>query len=274
MPKIMTAHQAFNVSMNEYPSLYTDATLEGAKLKHYDHLFNVIGNGYRDMDEFVQAHTINKKNKAYIDGFPDKYITVEPLFEAYTQVDERRSVPVGKDGSELPGLYTEQELKELPQVKYTLQVNKSYRRRETFVPYPNFKKQYSIMWDDVSVLDKSWLEEAQFFYTKCKEFFASEHVHHYHNAHPLEDNTDAWKRLINDYESNFIRLKKDDMSVEDYHAAISKAYGCEYTGDTMQFIKNRWVIEHTRINDFLDETLERLQGLMNEAVPKVSNKKM
>lgn len=271
MPKMMTPEQSFNLSMNEYPSLYTDAVLEQAKLKYYNHIFNVIGNGYRDVDEFVQAHTITKKNKNLIDSFPDKYITSEALYEAYTEIDETRSYPVGKRNSELPGLYTERELKNMPEVKYTMQVNKSHRR-ENFVPYPNFKKEHSIMWKDVN-LDKSWFEEACFFYTKCKEFFASEHVHRYHNAMPLEENANAWERLIDDYESNFVRLKTPDMTQEAYYQAITKAYNSEYSGDTKEFIKNKWKKEHARINVFIDETLERLESLINAQKPKIKNNK-
>lgn len=274
MPKIMTAHQAFNVSMNEYPSLYTDPVLEQAKLKYYDHIFNVIGNGYRDINEFIEGHTINKHNKGFIDSFPDKYISVQPLYQAYTETYENSPFPRGKSESCLMGLYTEEELKSMPQVKHTLQVNKSYRRRETFVPYPNFQKNYSIIWDNVSVLDKSWFEEAHFFYSKCKEFFASKHVHLYHSAIPSEENTEAWDKLIATYETNFARLKTENMNEQQYHQAISTAYEFEYTGNTKEFIKDRWKIEHTRINEFFDETLERLQVLMNQSTPKLKNNKM
>lgn len=75
MRKIMTAKESFNLAMNEYPTLYVSPTLELAKLKHYNQLFNVIGNGYRDLDEFLYGMTINDKNKNKIYTFPEKYIT-------------------------------------------------------------------------------------------------------------------------------------------------------------------------------------------------------
>lgn len=81
----MTAEQAFNVSMNEYPSLYTSYSLERAKMKFYDHIFNIIGNGFGDMEEFKEEHTINKFNKHLIDSFPDKYISNTPLYMAYKE---------------------------------------------------------------------------------------------------------------------------------------------------------------------------------------------
>lgn len=269
--EIMTAEQGFNHSMNTYPSLYSAPTLEDAKLKYFDHIFNVLGNGYRDIEEFLDAHTIRADNKHLINSFPKKYIGDTPLFYAYTEVSERGGFKRGIDESLLPGLYTEEELKDLPQVVYEVQANGRlfFEDEYVFSPYPNFKKRYSMVWeDDIAVLDISWLLAAQDYYQKMQKFFNSENVHHYSSACPPEGQ--KLNQMIQDMDKAFTRYKTEGMSEEDYRAAVSKAYECEYTGDTKLFIQTRWSKELGRIHTFLDDTLKRLDTLIapHEVRPK------
>lgn len=202
--EMMTAEQGFIHSMNTYPSLYTSSTLEDAKLKYFDHIFNVIGNGYHDVEEFITHHTINDENKDLINSFPDKYIGDTPLFYAYTQVHNHRGYESGVTGSELPGIYTEEELKNLPQVVYTVQANGNFFDDEEyfFNPYPNFSKQYSMIWEDsIEALEVSWLQAAQFYYEKAREFFYSKNANKYHGACP-EDEFELEDR-VKSYEAAF-----------------------------------------------------------------------
>lgn len=269
--KIMTADEAFNVSMNKHASLYSANSLEEAKLKYYDQIFNTIGNGYRDMKEFKDGHTVTAKNIQLTQSFAEKYITGEPLFYAYTEVEEKYGYKSGKESSSLPGLYTKEELKLMPEVVHTMQANANYFKEDyNFNPYPNFQKEYSLVWDDISKLDKSWPESALVFYKKCQNYFSSDAVSNYYYACPKDNETEKWERSIESFEKNFTRYKTEGMTQDEYHQKVSKEYEVEYSGDTKDFIKRRWEKEHARINEFLDETIERLESILN---PKPKKKK-
>ena len=271
---IMNAEQAFNVSMNEHPSLYASRTLEEAQMKYYDHIFNVIGNGYRDMSEFKEGHRITPSNVQLTENFPEKYITDKPLFWAYTEIDESYGFKRGKESSSLPGVYTKKELEAMPIVVHTLQSNKRYKGEDySFNPHPNFNKEYSLVWDDISKLDKSWTEAALVFYKKSQEYFNSDKVNNYHYACPRENETDKWQTSIESFEKIFARYKIEGMTQDEHFKKISKEYEVEYTGDTRDFIKRRWEKEHTRINEFLNETIDRLENMLTPPVTPKSRKK-
>lgn len=266
---VMTAEQAFNVSMNEYPSLYTANSVKQAKMKYFDHIFNVIGNGYRDLEEFIEGHTINSENEKFIDGFPQKYIGKTPLFYAYTEVEERGGFKMGLSHSSLPGIYTKEELENMPNVIHTVRANgrRMLDDSKGFVPYPNFNKQYSMVWKmDMEQLDASWKEAAVFYYKEVKKFFESDNVQFYSSAIPKNE-VDK-EIMIEDYENAFKRYRVEGMSDKDFHSKISKEYEMEYTGDTLDFINRRWEKELNRINQFIDETLEKLEQSLTKKVSR------
>lgn len=265
----MTADEAFNVTMNMYPSLYNASSLLDARFKYDDQIFNTVGNGYRDMKEFKDGHTVTAKNIHLTMSFPEKYITGEPLFYAYTEVEEKYGYKTGKESSCLEGVYSEKELKLMPEVVHTMQSNKKYKYDKGFNPYPNFQKEYSLVWDNISSLDKSWPEAALVFYKKCQEYFVSDKVSNYHYACPNEGDEAKWEKSIKVFEENFARYKTEGMSQDEHYQKISKEYEVEYTGDTKDFIKRRWTKELKRINEFLDETIDRLENML---IPKITSK--
>ncbi len=267
--KIMTAEQAFNRAMNLHPSLYASNNIEDSKYMYYDHIFNTIGNGYRSTKEFLEEHTITKENESLLDSFPEKYISDKPLYYAYTKTKKFADFEMGDASSTLPGIYTEKEIEEMSGVaKVFVQANapiiedEDYPYDERLIPYPNFSKTYSMVWKmDLSKLDDSWKYAAIEFYERAKEFFNGEFSHLYHNAAPKAD----WKmeEAVESYELNFKRYKKDDMTNEDWYKVITKEYGEEYNGDTIDFINKRWSKEEARIKSFIDETLEKLNKELN-----------
>ncbi len=276
--KLMTAEQAFNYAMNKHPSLYTEDNIADAKFKYFDHIFNTIGNGYGNFREFSAEHTINDENKNFIESFPEKYITSKPLYYAYTKVKKIGSFEMGESGSELPGLYTEEELKSKPEVLYKVQSNRSIHKdreqqfgyKESLLPYPNFSREYSMVWRmDMSKLDASWMDAAKEYYVRAKEFFNSEASQFYHGAAPKVES--MMDELIASYEKNFIRYKKDGMTEIQFNEAISKAYELNYDGDTKAFIEKRWEVEQKRILKFIDKTLDKL-GYVEQVAPKRKNK--
>ncbi len=274
-PKIMTVHQAFNVAMNLYPALYSSPTLGESKIKYYGHMFNVIGNGYRTLEDFIERHTINKENIVFIDSFPDKYVGTIPLYYAYTEVENRFGMKMGLSDSLMPGVYTKKELASMPSVQYSLQSNK-VRKEDTaavYQFYPNFQKEYSMAWKYISSLDVSWARAALEFYKEAQLFFKSENVHNYYGACPQDGDAAEWKVKIKEYEVNFEKYKKPAQSLDEYYSSISKEYDVPYNGDTKEFIKARWAQEHARINAFLVETIDMLEVLIEPgSIPKIKVK--
>lgn len=267
--QIMTAEQAFNYAMNKYPSLYATSNIQDSKYIYYDHIFNTIGNGYRNTKEFLIEHTINKENEHLLNSFPEKYISDQPLYYAYTKTKKFADFEMGDSDSVLPGIYTEKEINEMEGVvKCFVQANapiiedEDYQYDERLIPYPNFSKEYSMVWKmDLSLLDDSWKFAALEFYTRAKDFFNSEFSHLYHNAAPKTD----WKmeEVMELYDKNFARYKKEGMSESDWHQVISKEYEQNYNGNTKDFIVKRWEVEELRIKGFIDETIEKLQNELN-----------
>ncbi len=267
--QIMTATQAFNYAMNKYPSLYSTSNIEDSKYIYYDHIFNTIGNGYRSTEEFIEFHKVTEENQHLLNSFPEKYVSIEPLYYAYTKTKKFADFEMGDADSVLPGIYTEKEINEMDCVaKCFVQANAPIVEDEDFdyderlVPYPNFSKTYSMVWKmDLSKLDDSWKKAALEFYEKAKEFFNGEFSHLYHNAAPKAD----WKleETIELYNKGFERYKKEGMSEQDWHKVVSKEYGQEYKGNTKEFIIKGWEIEELRIKKFIDETIEKLNNELN-----------
>jgi hypothetical protein len=259
--KLMSAEQAVNLMINLHPSLYYGSNLDRVKMHVFDQIFNVIGNGIRDTEEFLNEFTINKKNKPYLDSVPQKYLSGEPLFYAYTESEIRfgdKETPVFESG--IDGLFTSEELTQMPQVKIT---RLAREKQDFFVPYPNFQKEYSLVWRvDLNQLNDSWFEAATFYYQNAKKFFHSEHVHHYSSAFPI-DKIKA-ENLIESYEKRFNSYRTEGMSEKEYHQAITKAYGLEYEGDTEDFVRRRWVVELARIELFIDTTLDKLATALSQ----------
>ena len=102
-------------------------------------MFNVIGFGHNNLDDFLKRYSINGANINFVDSFPAKYVSSIPLYYAYTEIDERFGMKMGKSGSEKPGVYTQEELGAMPDVKYTLQSNKVRKGTKSSAAfYPNF----------------------------------------------------------------------------------------------------------------------------------------
>lgn len=245
---IMTFEQAFNVAMNEYPMLYTAQTVDLAKLKFSDQIFNVIGNNISSMDDFELNFTIAEENKDVIDSYPAIYITDQPLYIVYcmTHTGSRHY---------LKNLYTEQQLEQFADDSAYVWF-KANKLIDEFVPYPNFKPEYSLVYDiDLQEYDSSWTIAAIFFYTKMKEWFNSDSVWKYPGAGHLKD----MQTCIADYERMFKRYEGNAQTPEERNVKISNAYGIEYTGNIEQFIHTRWNNELNRIITFIDETLIKLQ---------------
>lgn len=258
---LLTPVKCVNLAINTYPSLYAANGYELAKLRVYDHIFNCIGNGIRDTAEY-NDYMRNRRNGVQTPAA--KYLSGERLYYGYTQVkdmgaelgidDERFLMPVSE--SCLNEVFTESEKADHPEVKRWLGFNVT----DKFNPYPNFNKQYSTVWRiDTSILTKEWIDEIIWFYRKCEEYFDGPDAHEYHSALPADPK--KLERRVKDQDEYLAKYMKADKPVEECWAEITEAYGTEYRGDTVDFLKRRWEKEHDRIRAYITETIAMLENL-------------
>lgn len=253
MNKVMTAEQAFNVAMNEYPELYAGDSLHSAKMKYYDHVFNVIGNGYRTYDFFVTNNTINSDNFEFTKSFPLKYIQGKSLFRAFTRIDKTTNYEITY---KLPELYTKEELDLRTDVIHVQQA-------QNYPPvglYPNFKPEYSNVLGYIFQLDKSWVDVAIYFYKTCKEYFSGDMRDSYTYACPKDTDDQQWDKILPGYEESLRRYRNEGMSDAEFYPQISRLYGVDYRGDLKDFIIRKWEQELARINKFIDDTIFMLEN--------------
>lgn len=242
-------------AVNNYPSLYAAPSYDDSKFKILDHAFNTIGNGLY-MSSFIgnpsTQQEISNAQKwfrceraAY--GY-EKCTTIECGEYSYPR-------PSG-DPSVVVPLY---EMPDHPQISRWVEFDCGAKES----PYPNFKKEYSMVWDardiNFSDLGIEWVDAAIWYYTKCKEFFLDvEQSKQYYTAFPCS-NERRTKNTVKDYKEVLSKYKDAD--------AITAAYEVEFIGDphsdadVYSFIERRWLKEKQRILDFIEETLLRLGAM-------------
>lgn len=223
-----------------HPSLYSCNTLDAAKLKIFNQLFNVIGNGVRDHDELIEELTVDPA----IDlSSAVKYITDEDIYYGFYKVKKIGSFEMG-EGDSIDSIDSERV--NHPKVKYWLKVRRDFK----FNPYPNFNENYSIVHrSDFHLLGKEWAEAAIWFYKKSREFFQTS-PEHYWNAFPQATERET-KNQLDDFVSRLTAYSNNDE--------ISTAYELEYTGNPEQFLELRWQKELARINEFITSTITKLE---------------
>lgn len=258
--KLLTPTKAVNLKINMHPSLYASAGFEIARLRVYDQIFNVIGNGIRNSEEFVNELRDRRKN---VQKPLAKYLSGERLHYGYTETDDfevgDHKISMPRHGSSLDEVFIEAEKADHPEVKYWL----GFDVANKFVPYPNFKKEYSTVWNiDTSLLTNNWITEIIWFYRKCEEFFDGPNAHEYHSAVPSDPK--KLEARIKDQEKFFEKYKKENMSEEEFWRVITENWHCEYRGDTLDFLQRRWQKEHDRIRAFITETIEMLDAVFKE----------
>jgi hypothetical protein len=254
---LLTPEKAVNCYINNHPSRYASSSWEISKLLVYNQIFNVNGNGIRDDAEF-KDHLRNRRKNVHTP--PAKYLNGEPLFWGYTRLREikygDKTFAMVDTDSGLPGVFTEDEKQYHPEVVKW----QDCPRIEEFIPYPNFNKNYSIVWRiDTAILTPEWIDEIIWFYHKCEEFFNSDRVHEYHSALPKDPI--KLENRVKDQDAYLEKYKKAAADEKECWSEITKAYGVEYQGDTLDFMQRRWNKEHTRIREFISETIEMLESL-------------
>jgi len=148
--QMITPKQYVYSSINKYSSLYSG---KNYKLKIYDHLFNVIGNGISDINDLkFTFNIINHKNYDFV---PEKYISGEDLYYVRYELN-------GKIGT-LNEYFTKDEVSIFGPRFTPRLVNTDWST------YPNFRKEYSLIWKDgvIDFLTNEWKRECVWFYNQC-----------------------------------------------------------------------------------------------------------
>ncbi len=273
--ELMTPKQLLAKSLIDHPPLYAFKNKRDAKFAIYDQIFNVIGSGYETKEDFFDNFMFKESEQEKLNYDIDKFFASEvPLYFAYSKLDpmfKSFGVEAGLSESFI-GLLSKEEVEKRDDVAAT---HTGVRRDEPKTPYPNFSKEYSILYkeDDLSFLSNDWLKEAKWFYKECQDFFKSDRVYDYHYYFPREEETRKWEKLINSYEKRFAQMKDPDDSLETYHKKISEAYELEYKGDTKAFIKERGYENVREALGFIDETLEKIDSELSLRQSKKNKRK-
>lgn len=256
MTHIMTPDEFIIRAVNAYPSLYAAPSYDEAKFKVFDHTFNTIGNGM------------------YMENFEGEPVTEEEVVTAQKWFKCTRAakgymktrklggnpewlMPEGDPTITVPA----DEMVNHPEIVYWVEFDCAGKRD----PYPNFQKQYSMVWDvrDINfvILGREWAQAANWFYSRCRDYFMDDDlVKEYYTAFP-KATAQATATTIADYK-RVMRLDKYPTNDD-----ISKAYACEFIGDRTNdddvsaFITRRWNAEREQILNFIDETIEYVTHL-------------
>jgi hypothetical protein len=242
--------------ISEYPTLYGSTSFKTSKLKVLDHIFNVIGNGYADhnLHEILDVSNLDISKK-YI----AKYLKCSGVWYGYKESNIKRINISGEEWVYHSGEPEEFYLTNADdKVNYPEIADWIFSKYNSFCPYPNFQKEYSMVYDCKTFwnLDKSWFYAALCYYKECKKWFIK-HEFEYSSSFPCKQKSST-ERRVKDMQQ-YLSQKKYKNNSE-----ISKAYNCEFTGsidnyqDVFNFLVKLWEKEKNRINIFIDETIKLL----------------
>lgn len=249
--RYLTPTEYLELYVSKYPSLFAAPTYDQARYKVMEHTFNVLGNGI-DIEQLQnQPLSIAASNEM------QKWFRCSNGSYGYDTSD--------KHAQPIICVPTDERSK-YPYISRWLDFDTAARIDN---PYPNFKQHYSLVWEThFREMGSAWAREAIWYYTICKEFFEDpsrvvNYSHAFPNTH--EDPTvtiETYKQALN----NKTRYPTNE--------SITKAYGCEFIGDTSNnqdvsnFIARRWKQDHARIIEFIDKTLVYM-SILADPLPSV-----
>ncbi len=134
-----------------------------------------------------------------------------------------------------------------------------------FIPSPNFKKQYSFVWEckkKIGFLPDEWIAGALWYYEYCKDYFENG-AEGYQYAYPNKN-----QQQEDDFRAIIERLGTEKPEAE-WHAYVSKTYGgydTPFTGDFDDWRRRCWEDAKGNIIAFINETI----GVLKEELDKRS----
>lgn len=242
-------------------STYKD--YETAQVAVLDSIFNVIGNGFdsdKDLINLISSSENydfgdfenNYKKDKYIGHFSiifrmnngfERELYYLPNEDDYVSFRKSEINPPVED-------IFEEEIELYPEA--ILWVNSNPRKK--FQPYPNFQKEYSLIYkinfDLFSDKKEAWKDTLIFFYENCIKHYESEDckssMYAYPSANKYQD-----RATFDTFEQNLKKYKSNEE--------ITKAYGLEYTGDLDDFIKRKWIKTKNEWISFSKEAIKYIK---------------
>lgn len=243
---LISLEQIFIYKLNKHPCLYLSDSLFCAKMKIYDSILNVIGNGIRSVEDLYDDISLSDVE---LFELKEKYVSEVDLYRCYF-TDDRRS-------ADYYLVLTEEEAN-----RNQFIVSKSKIKKNNFEPYPNFQKKYSIVWTpEIDKFDLPSLKEILWFYQECLKYFNSEHK--YSIFIRAKDNTPQFDNLVINYKDKFKKFFDESETEEEAFELISKSYNCQFKGDIKEFIFNKANSELNYALTFINETINMIENKIN-----------
>lgn len=176
----MTPEQYVQNQILEYPSLYACSSFEESFFRVFDHMFNTIGSGNNIdiLDRIIKFNLVLNENDIEL---LEKYTTTDDFAYGYTedQVEyyDGFAMPKTEAGIEV----CQSDMHKYPHIIHWCEFSSDHRN----IMYPNFKKGYSLCWQDgiVNILNKEWLQAVIKYYEKCLHVFeTSENIVEHYSA--------------------------------------------------------------------------------------------
>lgn len=235
-----TVKQYVHHNVANYHILFASSSYDVSKFSVFDQLLNVIGNGIRSNENLIEHLNIE-----IVDA---TRFFKEPVTTGYYKLIDYGSGYFHADISGESVTCFISEKNQYPEVKRWV----DYELKEEFkMPYPNFTKEYSLVWrcPEFLNLDSEWKESAIWFYKKAREIISNREKE-YSYAFPLETELKN-KNTIDNQIAMFGNRTNEEVSRDWQHP---------YDGDIVKFLTTRWQKEKQRIFDFIDETIEMLEN--------------
>ena len=271
MPKLSNISVDQYVTMNalKHSSLYGGRSFESAKLGVLDHLLSTVGNGIT-FNDLVRDSKNNYRNKKILaqdathlfDGTPMYYISkIVPKSDGNYAAKEYLINPkTGEEVFTLPMAQIKEFGWDNPE-EYEWFEN-SHRKIEEWRPYPDFAKDYSIVWNhknELSKLPVDFLKAFIEYYKITLDFFTTEKQYLYHYACPRPDDEKMWKLKLKEWQDIYEKYTKDIENDEEKMKHFSKGYGATYSGNMREFLENRHKKNIEKCISFIKETLIMLE---------------
>lgn len=235
-----------------YPTLFAFKNKDTAKYAVLDQLFNVIGNGVnsaldlkRELYALVETKTDLQRVQRY---------HAEPVLTGYKAITKIAGMSFPDSSSSVEHVL-EDEKHLYPEVVEWLDMKPLAEKSGLIVPYPNFKEDYSLVFNTnlKEITSKEWIGAAIWYYEKSLWFFNSEFSSQYSYAYPKEDSHES------DYELSEMK-ERLETQYKDNFEAVAKDYLTPFDGDVDKFLRIRWKQEKNRVTLFIEKTLEKLRS--------------
>lgn len=257
--------------IHQSPTLYGSSSYQEAKMKVLNQLLNVIGNGVNDDEGLIEEMDRKDSKLTMVDI--ECYVSGKTISYGYTAENmDRQILGEGEDAFEFTFAKGKPEdfyVTSKKEMCLHPEILKWYdSSKHEFVPYPNFKTQYSTIFECPSYLDMdiSFLEGALEFYQNCYDWFDNpENKGKYWYEFPMDTEIKT-KRRTDDLREILKRGKYKT------NKDISEAYDCEFIGsvdndqDLYDFQVRKWAQRKEEIERFIRMVI----GYMINAIKKRS----